>query len=828
MSSLRGVMRRAGACALGALLVAGTAVAQELDNADAERNVDEVLVTAQKRVQSLQDVPIVVTAVGQQLLQDTGVRDIKSLTLLTPGLIVTSTSNESSTTARIRGIGTVGDNIGIESSVGVVVDDIYRPRNGVGFGDLGELDSVEVLKGPQGTLFGKNTSAGVINIRTAQPEFEWGGMIEGIVGSNETFEGALNLTGPLVEDKLAGRIFYAYRERDGFNSVVISPVGPRTNTEDMDRKLQTVRAQLLWTPTDDISARLIYDWAEREETCCLGVQRVNGPTAPIINSLAGGAGISIPPDEFRRRAFANRDNEQDVHDTGVSLRVDWDLNALGGASLVSVTGWRDWDTTLGQDSDFSGAGILYRIPDTFGNEFEQISQELRLQGNAGKLDWLVGGFYADEDITSKNALYFDSQFQTYYSLLFSAGMSPTLVGTLSGLGAAAYPLANGQQDDYEQGSRTFAFFTHNNYAFTESFSATIGLRYTDESKDLTSNYFNTNAGAGCAALRNNRAIVNGAFAAAPAGTVASFYSLGCATFADPAFNSVTTEQSLDEDEWSGTAKLIYRINDDVMTYASYARGYKAGGLNFDRERVPAAVQPPPLPPPAFSPVIFDVDPDTSFAPEKADSYEIGVKSQWFANSLAVNATVFYQDYEDFQLNTFTGVQFVVVSIPEVTSTGVDLDFLWYAPVDTLTLQGGVTYAETEYGTFDTALVGVNARLSGSQASFAPKWSGSLAATYEKEISDDLKWRFFAGAKYMSSYNTGSDLAPQKEQDSYTLVNALIGIGAADDSWAIEFWTQNAFDRDYIQVAFDATLQTGTIDSFLGNPATWGATMRVRF
>ena len=134
--------------------------------------MDEVVVTAQKRAENVQDVPIVVTAISRQLLQDTGVRDIKDLTFLTPGLTVTSTANETSTTARIRGVGTVGDNIGLESSVGIVIDEVYRPRNGVGFGDLGELERIEVLKGPQGTLFGKNTSAGVINVRTAYPRSE--------------------------------------------------------------------------------------------------------------------------------------------------------------------------------------------------------------------------------------------------------------------------------------------------------------------------------------------------------------------------------------------------------------------------------------------------------------------------------------------------------------------------------------------------------------------------------------------------------------------------------------------------------------------------------
>src|SRR4051812_40160097 len=193
--------------------------------------VDSIVVTAQKREQNLQDVPVVVTAVGAKLLQDTGVKDIKDLTILTPGLTVTSTSSEASTTARIRGVGTVGDNPGLESSVGVVIDGVYRPRNGVGFGDLGEMERIEVLKGPQGTLFGKNTSAGVINVVTKEPEFGFGATGELTFGNYDARGLAASVTGPLYEDKLAGRLYVAARKRDGYNDVVTGK-GPSDRDED--------------------------------------------------------------------------------------------------------------------------------------------------------------------------------------------------------------------------------------------------------------------------------------------------------------------------------------------------------------------------------------------------------------------------------------------------------------------------------------------------------------------------------------------------------------------------------------------------------------------
>ncbi len=177
-SSIRRRVAR-GSLVIGLVITCGAfAQTGEQDSNDDDRLLTTVTVTAQKRNQDLQDVPITVTAIGSQLLRDSGVRDIKDLTLLTSGLVVTSTSSEVSTTARIRGIGTVGDNIGLESSVGVVIDGVYRPRNGVGFGDLGELERIEVLKGPQGTVFGKNTSAGVINVISKRPDFEGGANAE--------------------------------------------------------------------------------------------------------------------------------------------------------------------------------------------------------------------------------------------------------------------------------------------------------------------------------------------------------------------------------------------------------------------------------------------------------------------------------------------------------------------------------------------------------------------------------------------------------------------------------------------------------------------------
>jgi iron complex outermembrane receptor protein len=835
------LLRRAVVGAL--VMAAGPALGQQPASSEPQdsRTIDTIIVTAQKREQSLQDVPIVVTAVSEQLLQDTGVKDIKDLTILTPGLLVTSTSNESVTTARIRGIGTVGDNAGLESSVGVVIDGVYRPRNGVGFGDLGELERIEVLKGPQGTLFGKNTSAGVINVVTKRPSFDFGANIEVTAGDYGVMDGAASITGPF-SDKVAGRLYVASRERDGFLDVVRGP-GPRTKDEDNDRKFKTARGQLLFQPSEALDIRLTADYTDRDEYCCAAPQVVLSPNPgvlTVLTAIGGPDSFRNPADPFDRVAYSNRSTKQEIEEKGASMEINWDIAGLGGATLTSITAWRDWETINGQDADFTTADILYREPNgDFGNRFKQLSQELRLAGETDKVSWLVGFFYADEDLDSRDQLIIGNDFQRYYIGLTGGPASPLL-----GLPPTAYPGGGATRDIYQQESKSWALFTNNSIRFTDALELTLGLRYTDESKDLDSSYSNLHGGLGCDLLRSNPAfqpLVEAALAGNTA--VQTLFGIGCSvTYADPLFNDVATSQSLDEEQWSGTAKLAYRFTDDVMSYVSYAKGYKAGGFNLYRERNGIFFLQPGQTITVAPGVTLEgpsVDPDTSFKKETVDSYELGLKTQWAGNSLLVNAAVFYQEYSDFQLNTFTGLQFVVTSLPEVVSKGVDLDFVWYTPLDQLSFQGGVTYADTTIEDFGGPgnLAFFRSERKDDQLSFAPKWSGSLSATYEQPIGANLLFRGNIGMRYTSEYNTGSNLDPRKIQDSMTLVNARLGIGAQDEKWMVELWSLNVTDEEYYQVLFDATLQgsstapgrsESTINGFLGAPRTYGVTARFKF
>ena len=805
--------------ALSAAAFATSAIAQE-----GATGLDEVIVTAQKREQNLQTVPIVVTAVGRQQLQDAGVRDIKDLQVLAPGLTVTSTTSESSTTARIRGVGTVGDNPGLESSVGVVVDGVYRPRNGVGFGDLGELERIEVLKGPQGTLFGKSTSAGVINILTAAPAFDYGFDAEATIGNYNAYGLAGSVTGPIVQDKIAGRLYAARRKRDGFLDVVTG-AGPRSETEDTNQDYWTVRGQMLFTPSDQVRIRLIADYARREEDCCAAVQIAVGSSpvsrAVLVNSVRPNS-VDATPDPFARVAYSNRSTANEVTDKGVSAQIDVDL---GFADMTSITAYRTWETLRGQDADFSAVDILYRPVGQYTDEFNTFSQELRFSGERDRLNWLVGGFYAREEYHGFNPLLFGQDYYAYFAGRV-LGNAPGLIGILP---TNSLQPGAGQRDTFDQENTTYALFTNDTFNITDQWDVTVGLRYTVDEKTLTSQF--TTTGDTCTRARAAFLPLAGAAGAATATAVVGGL---CLPWENAAFDAFSGDQSNTEREWSGTLKTSYRVTPDVLTYVSYARGYKAGGFNFDRPNASLF--------PTATGLGLSVTRSTLFRPETVDAYEVGLKTQFFDRSVTLNAAYFYQDYEDFQLNTFLGTNFIVESIPEVKSKGVDVDFAWRPPVDGLRIVGGVTYAQTEYGNFtaaqltDPSRFGGLFRLPGQRLSFAPEWSATTAVTYERPIGAGLIGRGNIAAKYSSSYNTGSDLAPQKAQDAFTLVNARVGVGSQNGRWMLEAWAQNITDEEYLQVAFNATLQgteqdpanISTYDAFLGAPRTYGLTLRVSY
>lgn len=718
--------RRLGACsllrgsAIGlslALVAAMPAAAQDAGAQPAADTTDDeaIIVTATRRSEALSDVPIAVSAVSGETLARTGATDVRALGQVAPSLLVSGATSEVNFSARIRGIGTVGENAGLESSVGLFIDGVYRSRTGVGLSELGEIERVEVLRGPQGTLFGRNSTAGLINIVTKGPELgEFSGKGAVTYGNYDYWRIDAMINAPLGE-KAGLRIDGVWQQRDGFIQNV-TPGEPDIN--DRDRFL--VRGQLLLEPSDTLKFRLIADYSERTENCCGGVllnpvrnlaRGADGfPVAspntllPILQTL--GANHQVPPagTSFVRRQATTPgvDFRSDSKDWGVSGELTWEL---GAATLTSITAYRDYRNAQGQDADFSGADILKRFD--LDREFRLFTQEIRLQGEAfdGRLDWLVGGYFASEKLHTDDDLVYGNDYERYANCLLLAGVLPTAVlptnpfctnvpviqGTIAalnalpvgtparanipvlsalianparpGFGSVAAALGqpalaiNGtgvQGSSFDQNSRNFAVFTHNSFDIIEdALTLTIGARYTKERKTLAADANNNNTI--CPLIVNS-----------PLQALATLPCVINGTAIDFARGAPGTRFS--EGQWTGTAVLSWKPGADWLVYGSASKGYKAGGFNLDfsaldrpcstafdaacaaRLALPAGTQGNGRPEAA----------DLQFASEKVDAYELGVK--WDGPGIDVNVAAFYQAYSNYQLNTFNGVNFEVTNI----------------------------------------------------------------------------------------------------------------------------------------------------------------------
>ncbi|MDT9599501.1 TonB-dependent receptor [Sphingosinicella rhizophila] len=899
--------------------------AEVAQNVDVDSTDEVIVVTAQGREQILQDVPLAVSAVSAEALQNSGGSDIRSLNQLAPSLLVSSTGSEANGSARIRGIGTVGDNPGLESSVAVFIDGVYRSRTGVGLNELGEIERVEVLRGPQGTLFGRNASAGLINIISKKPNLnEFEGFGEATYGNYDHIRIGGGITGPIGEGGLGFRLDGVYVNRDGFLKVVDPQGGTESRVNDRDRLF--LRGQLLYEPTDALEIRLIGDYTTRDESCCGAVyietRETFDPTpatpgdfsvapsnriADILRDPFFGETFPSGDDPYRRlisvspgRTFRNK-----TEDYGVSLQVDYDL---GPAALTSITAYREYKSGGAADLDYGRADIYYRDDD--GNSYRQFktfSQELRLQGSAfdDRLDWLVGGYYAHEDLRLVDNVRFGTQYGAFAACraiatvnpaaaLRQAGapgcLSPTGRAVLSGQAPGTTPAFGaltpvvlaavdrlstvsdvGDVDSrYDQTSENYALFTHNIFEITDGLSLTLGARYTHESKDLETDFNNNNniCPAQQAALAPY--ITDPNVPASLRTLLGQVVLLTCTGNSSTSLNGLDIRSERDEGEWTGTAVLSYKPNADMMFYASYSKGYKAGGFNLDRSDLGSAIFPR-----------SNADGDAlQFAAEKVDAYEIGAKFSG-PRGLTFNVAAFRQDFKDFQLNTFNGSVFIVQNVnscgtdlggadqdpsattggcsaddvePGVRSQGIEVE-MSASPLRNLFVTAGYTYADTKYR---RNLIGSSQgepldpflfNLPGKNISNAPKHvlTGSLAFTPELGMGG-LSGLFYIDGRYTSSFNTGSDLFPEKAQDDFLLVNARIGIRGPEQRWAVELWAQNLFNKDYQQVAFNSPFQGsgsraqveqfgaplgfGTANqlfsSYLAEPRTYGLTARIRF
>ncbi len=886
-------------------------------------NAGDIVITATRRSERLSNVPIAVSAVGQAALQNSGATDIRQMTQLAPSLLISSTGSEANASARIRGIGTVGDNPGLESSVAVFIDGVYRSRTGSGLNDLGEVDRIEVLRGPQGTLAGRNASAGTINILTKLPSYQFGGYADATYGNYNNIRIAGGLTGPIIKDKLAFRLDGVFGKRDGYYYDVIN------KTDYNDRNRYFVRGQLLFEPSSDVSVRLIGDYTRRDEKCCGAVyidtrEKIDptpgvagdfaiNPAGNRIQQVMQSMGAVFPSqgDPYNRR-IANtlgRAYSNITKDYGGSGQIDANL---GFAQLTSITAYREYKSGGAADIDYGNLDIGYRADD--GNSYRQFhtfSQEVRLNGSLfnDKLDWLIGGYFSKEDLVVADNLKFGTQYGAFAACRIVATVSPIAAlrnpnapGCLGTTPVAAFGGATGRQafganfgqlaqpilgmidrlsalnnlgdqrSTYYQDSKNYAFFTHNIFKVTDKLSITGGLRYTHEQKDFHADFNNNNTL--CPAQQATGSQVFAGIAGAPGLTAAQraqlnqivggIVTLTCTGNSTSALNALDLNDGFKEGEFSGTGIVSYKPRTDTLLYASYSRGYKAGGYNLDRSDLTANVFAAPTNASA-SRLRFD--------PETVNAYEVGLK--FTSSDFTFNVAGFRQEFKNFQLNTFNGTNFIVQNISScdtslngadrdasaatgactgdvkygVQSQGFELEAGLF-PVRNVAVSLGYTFVDTK---FKDNLVGSETGealdpalflLSGNNVSNAPKHTVTASTTWTPDLgSSGITGLFYLDGRMTSDYNTGSDLFTEKTQDGFFLMNARVGIRGPAQKWAIELWAQNLLDTDYQQVGFNAPFQgAGNLDqvkafggvgnqiftSYLAEPRTYGLTLRTRF
>lgn len=772
--------------------------------------LEEVIVTAQKREQSLQDVPLSVVAFSGAALQESGIKDVFDLQVNAPGLTVDQNQNATTSNFSIRGIGTGGNNFGQESSVGLYVDGVYRSRQSSMISQLVDIDSVEVLRGPQGTLFGRNTLSGAVQFKTVAPDFEGTGFLEATVGNYDliNLSGAKSFTA--IEDVLAFRITGFSSERDGW----IDNISPIAQDDDkiFDRDRWGWRAQALWTPNEDLTVRVIIDDSELNEICCGTTVTHDNNRASAIDGSPGSDTLLVDPANgatfiSESRVFENEvaysfNPTSESEDTGASIQIDYDL---GDYTLTSISAWRQFDSFDNIDADFTD---LDALADTNTAEQESFSQELRVTYLGERFNYVAGAYYFDQSLDTISNLTFGEQ----TALLggFFAGLP---------LPQSFFPPGGFASDINNQDHESWALFGQFDYQVTDSLTLTAGLRYSDESKKLGTEYLEFQPDG------------NGGFEPGTAGGF--FLTVFPATFARD-----DTNEEIDDDQVTGTLKLSYFVNNDIMVYASYGKGYKAGGTNTDR---------------------IDTAFEQVFDAETVDSYEIGMKAEFPEQALRLNVALYMADVDDFQVGTFTGSGFNLQNAATVETWGGELEMTWQ-PTDNTTVNVGYSKAVADFDEFQfgncflispfrNGVADPGGRVIDENGNprpigpgddpFSPDFcdrSGGRLGTNPEDffvVSTRQDFRVtdsIAGFGLLEYTYTGDMILdqsnePLSEQSPYDLWNLRIGLFFEDYDVELTAWGRNIFDEEYNGTAFPGVLQTGKQIAYRREPATYGLTLR---
>ena len=749
---------------------------------------EAIVVTARRREESAQDVPIALSVVSSETLEQTGNYTLGQVQQLVPSLQVFS-FNPRNTNINIRGLGSnvALTNDGLENGVGFYVDNVYYGRVGLSQFDLVDLAQIEVLRGPQGTLFGKNTTSGAINITSRPPSFDPEFTGEASVGDYGYYQIRASASGALIDDIVAVRLSGALTDRRGFLYNVTQ------SERAQDYYNASIRGQLLIKPTEDIEIKIIGDFSRQKQNHVLNVLAnyvgtyENGVTVP--NNFAARAarfpGYAVRPiDAFARIGEADGHYQSNMDGYGVSGQLDWDF---GAATLTSISAYRWWDWNPANDGDSTALPIVTKAQQV--NRQRQFSQEIRLASNGSNtIDYVVGAYYFWQVVRGFGA--------TAYGPAAALWNLPT----------ANQVVANAALNGFEANSistpttKSFAVFGQADWNISDQFIVTAGLRYTHEKKAGSFSQFHV-AGADLSTLL-------------PAQSAAALAIRN-------QFNPVTSYSTqFTDNSLSGLLTLTWKFAPSALGYATYSRGNKSGGLNLSS--LPAGVDP-------------------NVAPEKVDAFELGLKSQFLDNRLTFNIAAFQTTISDYQTaitevvaNSVNFRQYIA-NIPKVRSRGIEADFV-AAPAEGIAFNASIAYADTVFRDYQNAPQAVERLnisgiqdLTGKQLSGVPKFTYTLGADIFSPVGSlrgrDIEVYSHADYSHRSTFNTSASNSRLAQVPGYGLANVRAGLRTSDGLLDLSVWAKNLFDKNYFQTL--SPTNTGLVTALIGEPRTIGVTLRTK-
>jgi iron complex outermembrane receptor protein len=785
----------------------GDAFADDSDAGAEAQQGNDIIVTARRRTETAQDIPLAVSVVGGTQISETGAFNVGRLQQLAPTLQFYS-SNPRNTTLNIRGLGApfglTSD--GFEQGVGLYIDDVYYSRVASAAFDFLDVAQVEVLRGPQGTLYGKNTTAGAVSITTNQPTFDFEGTAEVSLGNYEFKQARVALSGPLSET-IALRVAASATDRRG----TIRNVTTRQDIQSLDNL--GLRAQLLWQPTNDLKVTLAGDYNRQDAICCGSVfVRTVSTQRPLNRQFAALAAAQnyAPPstNPFDRLSDLDASLNAGNDVGGLALRINWDV---GPGTFTSVTAWRYWDWKPENDRDFTGLPIVTASNNP--SQQEQFTQEFRYAYSGDRFDFVIGAFAFDQRIDTQG-LEQQGPAASRFTINPSNALSndPTV---LDGLTARNTQFLE---------STSAAVFGQLSWKVTDAFTIQPGVRLNYDKK---SGFFERRVftGDGTELLGNE----TGARAAAQ-----------LAVF--------RPQLSAPEDtDWNFTYDLTlsYELALDLLAYGTYAKSFKTIGIN--QNGLPTDANGVPI------------EEAGSIAPENVDHFEVGLKSQFWDRKATLNFAAFRTDIRDFQA-TVTNGQFGVLrgflaNADKVRSQGIEADFS-VRPSERFSAYVNGAYTDAKYVRFTdapcppelsggtTAAPGqtpsapgtpggispANCDISGQRLPGVSKWSFSFGA--EGNLPGNLfglGGEFYLGydGSYRSNFSSNASPSAATRIDGYSLSNIRAGF-RGDDGLNVFAWARNAFDANYFEQLFIAPGQTGLIAGLPGDPRTFGATVSQSF